>query len=60
MTNSQGVEGVALPAGIAYFRQLFGNTPGTQPLICVEVKDYADDLRFLLVNGQHAVLFVEP
>ena len=58
MPDGQSVKGVSLPAGIAQFHQPFGNRAGSKPLVSVEIEDNADDLRFLLIDGQHAVLFV--
>ena len=58
MPDGQGVKGVPLPAGVAQLHQPFGNRAGPKALVAVEVKDDADDLRFLLIDGQNAVLFV--
>ena len=58
MPDGQGVKGVPLPAGVAQLHQPFGNRAGSKTLVSVEVKDNADDLRFLLIDGQNAVLFI--
>ena len=58
MPDGQGVKGVPLPAGVAQLHQPFGNRAGSKTLVSVEIKDDADDLRFLLIDGQNAVLFI--
>ena len=58
MPDGQSVKGVPLPAGVAQLHQPFGNRAGSKALVAVKVKDNADDLRFLLIDGQDAVLFV--
>ena len=58
MPDGQGVKSVPLPAGIAQFHQPFGNRAGSKALVAVKVEDDTDNLRFLLIDGQDAVLFV--
>ena len=58
MPDGQGVKGVPLPAGVAQLHQPFGNRAGSKALVAVKVEDDTDNLRFLLIDGQDAVLFV--
>ena len=58
MPDGQHIEGVALPAGKAFIKELLGNASDSHLFIGIEVEDTAHHLGLRLVDGKDTVLFV--
>ena len=58
MANGQHIEGIPLPAGVSHLVKPLRYLPNPQTMICVQIKDDSDNLRFGFLDGHDTVLFV--